>query len=266
MPSNKGSGMRALITILTYRRHKYLERVLGAAERYLCEPGPCAGRIFVNAVDPDTMAVIDKHRRAFSQVETSKENLRQGPALTALWSDTGADYILHLEDDMVTTRSGWLEPCLDFLDDHPEVGQMRVYPFTAHHVTKTNPITKRPICLDEPKTYGNEKISLMKEPAHFTFIPAITRADAAADLLPLEDTLSIGDRVDAESAARDRFHEAGWATAQLHKGPFKHIGLRSAFGGWGVGMGLHSSSRLGQMRNWCRRRLVAAAKTILVRK
>jgi len=252
---------KILITILTCHRPRYLARTLKALKELVFDPELCRVRIFINGDDPATRAVVDQYSELFEKVLSSPENLGQALALNQLWSNTEAEWILHIEDDMVATRGRWLKPALSFLDDYPRVGLLRVYPFwEIHHISRHNLITRRTIEFHPPEIIGDEKFSRMIEPAHFAFIPSLIRADALSSFLPLS---ADSERDQAENQAQRDFHKAGWETAQIHNGPFRHIGRRSVFGGWGVGFGLHPTTRLGGL--WLRfyRKAVKLAKRVL---
>lgn len=254
---------KVLITILTCHRHCYLEKTLKALEEYVYDPDLCRTRIFINGDDSDTRAVVDQYQSLFEKVLSSPENLGQAPALNQLWSETESDWILHIEDDMVATRSGWLKPALEFLDRYPRMGLLRVYPFwEMYHISRHNLITKKPIEFYPSELIGGEKFSRMIEPAHFAFVPSLIRSSALSSFLPLSAN---SERDQAENQAQRGFWEAGWETAQIHNGPFRHIGRRSVFGGWGVGFGLHPTTRVGGFRLKMHRRIVKLAKQILGR-
>ena len=252
---------KVLITILTCHRPRYLSRTLKALKEYVFDPELCRTRIFINGEEPATRGVVELYPDLFGEVISSPDNLGQAPALNRLWSETGADWILHIEDDMVATRSGWLQPALQFLDRHPRIGQLRLYPFwEIHHISRHNLITKSPIEFYPPEVIGEERFSRMIEPAHFAFIPSLIRTPALSSSLPLS---ADSERDQAENQAQRGFWEAGWETAQIHNGPFRHIGRRSVFGGWGVGFGLHPTTRIGGFRLNIHRKAVKLAKRIL---
>ena len=254
---------KVLITILTCHRPRYLSKTLKALKEQIFDPELCRARIFLNGDDPETRAVVNQYHSLFEEVLSSQENLGQAPALNQLWSETGAEWVLHIEDDMVATRGHWLEPALSFLGQYPRIGLLRVYPFwEIHHISRHNLITKNPIEFHSPELIGGEKFSRMIEPAHFAFIPSLIRADALSSFLPLS---ADSERDQAENQAQRGFHAAGWETAQIHNGPFRHIGRRSVFGGWGVGFGLHPTTRVGGFRLKMHRKAVKLAKRILGR-
>ena len=254
---------QVLITILTYRRPNYLAQTLEALERHVYTPEICRGEIFINAEDPKTRSVINRHRHLFEEVFSSPTNLHQAPALNRLWSNTSAEYILHVEDDQVATRGGWLQPALAFLHKYPNIGQLRLSPFwEAPHLARHNLITRKPIEFFPPETIEGEKFSRMREPAHLTFMVSLMKMEAIRQIVPLGID-SVRDQ--AENEAQQKFHAAGWGTAQIHNSPFLHIGRHSAFGGWGVGFGLHPSTRMGKFRLQLHRKAVKLAKRILGR-
>ncbi|MEA1927461.1 MAG: glycosyltransferase [Candidatus Auribacterota bacterium] len=254
---------KILITILTCHRPRYLSKTLKALKGYAYDPTLCRTRIFINGDDPDTRNVVNQYPDLFDKVLSSPENLGQAPALNQLWSETEADFILHIEDDMVVTRAGWLKPALEFFARYPRIGQLRLYPFwEIHHISRHNLITKKPIEFHSPEPIGEEKFSRMIEPAHFAFIPSLFRVSALSSFLPLS---ADRERDQAENQAQRGFRKAGWDTAQIHNGPFRHIGRRSVFGGWGVGFGLHPTTRAGGFRLKIHRKAVKLAKRILGR-
>lgn len=252
---------KVLITILTCQRPHYLSKTLKALKEHVFNQGICRTRIFINEEDPETRKVVNKYRYLFEEVLSSPANLGQAPALNRLWSKTESDWILHVEDDMVATRGGWLEPALYFLDRYPRIGQLRLYPFwEIRHISRHNLITRKPIQFYSPESIEKENFSRMIEPAHFAFIPSLIRSDTLSSFLPIS---ADSERDQAENEAQRGFWEAGWETAQILNGPFRHIGRRSVFGGWGVGFGLHPTTRVGKLRLQLHRKAVKLAKRIL---
>ena len=254
---------KVLITILTCRRPRYLSKTLRALKEHVFDPDLCRAKIFINGEDPATRTVVNQYHNLFEEVFTSPANLGQAPALNRLWSNPEADWILHVEDDMVATRGNWLEPALRFLDRYPRIGLLRLYPFwEIQHISRHNLITRREIKFSSPESIGDESFSRMIEPAHFAFIPSLIRTEALSSFLPLSAN---SERDQAENEAQRGFWNAGWETAQIHNGPFRHIGRRSVFGGWGVGFGLHPTTRVGKIRLRLHRKMVKLAKRILGR-
>ncbi len=252
-----------LITVLTSRRPRYLRRTLSALERNVFREDLLRTWIFVNGADPATIGVINRYRPGFDRLFLSPENLGQVPALNRLWRDLAGRRVLHVEDDMVAERGGWLESCLEFLDRNPEVGQLRLYPFWGvYHISRINLVTRRAIEFESPQKIGDEQFSLTVEPAHFAFVPSLINPAALEDIVPIEAGPL---RDQAENYAQRIFHQRGWRTAQMHDAPFRHIGRRSVFGGWGVGFGLHPTTRLGKFRLQTYRLLVGLAKKLLGR-
>jgi glycosyltransferase involved in cell wall biosynthesis len=254
---------KVLITILTCQRPRYLSKTLQALKEQVFDPDLCRAKIFINGEDPATRAVVNQYRNLFEEVLSSPTNLGQAPALNRLWSNPEADWILHVEDDMVAIRGNWLKPALDFLNRYPRIGVLRLYPFwEIHHISRHNLITRKPIEFYPRESIGGENFSRMTEPAHFSFIPSLVRADALSSFLPLS---ADRERDQAENQAQSGFWKSGWGTAQIHNGPFRHIGRRSVFGGWGVGFGLHPTTRVGKLRLRLHRKAVKVAKRILGR-
>ncbi len=249
------------ITILTCKRSDYLRKTLKGLEQFVFDPETCICRIFVNAVDTDTMQVIDDYKHLFDDVFTSDTNLRQGPALNRLWTLDDAEFILHIEDDMVAERTGWLMPSIDFMRKYSKIGQLRLFPFWNNYAALWhNLVTGKSIEFFEKEAIEKETFSRMISPHHLTFCPSLLRREAAQSVLPL----SIDDvRDQAENQAQKRFCQANWDTAQIHEAPFTHIGRESAFGGWGVGFGLHPTTRIGKARLWTQRKIVSILKRIL---
>ncbi len=252
---------QVLVTVLTYRRPAYLARTLDSIESHLFDPECCRVRIFVNAEDPETMAVIEARRHLFETVLTSPVNLMQGPALDALWKETGTPWVLHVEDDFPVLASGWLPDAIEWMERNPEVGQLRLQPWEDFYVMKTHVITKEECRLGPGEPVSGGAIHRIEPSIHFTFCPSLMPSRVVEAIRPFP-----ADRVkdEAENFAQARFHATGMATAQRLPPVFAHEGRHSAFGGWGVGFGLHpTTTRLGIAWRALRLGVVKAIKAVL---
>lgn len=250
-----------LVTVLTYRRPHYLARTLEALRTHVCEPEGLRVRVFVNAEDPETMAVLDRQAEILEEVHTSPVNLFQGPALTRLWTDPGTDWVLHVEDDFPVRRGGWLRPALSYLRDNPEVGQLRLFPWEVFSVQHRHSITREESVLGPVEVVQGERFALHVPGMHMSFCPSLMASATLARLLPLckDDRMH-----EAERFAIRRFHETGMGTAQILDPPFVHEGRRTAEGGWGHGFGLHpTTTRLGVVVRRARLGLAAFLKRLL---
>lgn len=127
--------------------------------------------------------------------------------LLALADDAGEEYFLRLEDDWEATSAAWFDDAVDLLKLSGQVRLRRSdEPVMANHrVTK-----KRINWQAQPSGH------LWSRSAHYTHNPSLMRTADAVSLTGYSDEID---------AAR-RYHDAGWASAQLIPGVFRHLGHR----------------------------------------
>lgn len=256
----EGGSPEVLITVLTYRRAHYLGPTLESIREHLFDPERHRLRVFVNAPDPETEAVLKQYDSMLDLVYRSQENLYQGPPLTTLWSESPAPWVLHIEDDFPVRFGGWLEPALEFLRENPDIGQLRLGHWNHPSMKRVHSITREPWDFDPPVSVDGLSFARMNPAAPLTFNPCLLSSQARASFLPLPSDRQMDE---AERAAQTGFHQSGLATAQLLESPFEHVGRIKADGTWGWGFGLHPNTRLGGAVRSLRLGSAKLAKAIL---
>ena len=196
------------IGVLTGLRPALLHRTLTAMRDKQGDVWESATRVVVhNTGDAETAAVLDMfewderltlHGELLSIAEASQHLLR-------LAGEADNPFYMRLEDDWEATAATWIDDACALLE---RVGQVRLRHWEEPVLTKHR-VTKKWINWQELPT-GH----LIAESAHFTHNPS---------LMYTWDAVALGGYTDEIDAAR-RMHEAGWASAQLVPGVFRHLG------------------------------------------
>lgn len=192
-----------IVTLLTGRRPDLLARTLHSLEDTDLEIV-----VFINdaKVGDATWEVVEQSARV-GDVASWLEWRSLSDAMNRIASfvsDNAADsdgYWLHLEDDWELTRPLDLTTAQNFLDEHPEVGQVRLRR-TDDGASPRNYLTRKRIVWEgDGIKVGN---------AHATWNPAIQRTSAAA-VYPVTGEV-------------DFMRRMPQTNAQAFPGHFRHIG------------------------------------------
>lgn len=199
------------ITVLTGRRPALLEQTLRSMAERQTEVWEMATRTVVhNGGDPETADVLDRYE--WHDRKTLQGRLRTIGEASQYLLKQAADadnlYVMRLEDDWEATSSVWLQDAVALLD---EVGQVRLRHYDEP-VLRKHRVTKEPIVW-RTQTSGHK----VTRSAHFTHNPNLMRT---------WDAVSLGGYEDEMDATR-RYHEAGWKSAQLVPGVFRHLGHKN---------------------------------------
>lgn len=161
--------------------------------------------------------VILSHRRQTNPQATEL-------LLKAAVQQLGADYVLHLEDDWwlhlsddsdahgarVTDRQcGWLGDAIFVLENHADVGQVRLRRQDDYEPETYHWVTGAPIVRESKGSYELSNL-------HCTYNPALWRAEAALGAFP-----GPGEYRDEQASMRC-YDQAGWRSASLIPGVFMH--------------------------------------------
>lgn len=124
------------------------------------------------------------------------------------------DYVLFLEDDWVSIESlsKNLSKIMYFMDNHPEVGQMRLRSM-EEQVSRKERMTAKKIIWEE-----SEIPNIYISDAHWTFNPCITRASVIRDMDPTGYGIH----------AIRNYHKLEMRTAKYVGYCFAHIGYQRA--------------------------------------
>lgn len=156
-----------VVTLLTGRRPDLLQKTLASLEGSGIEI-----EAFVNGADAESLKVVHDSGMV-NGIHQWKEWLGIADAMNevAEWVAGGEDgYWLHLEDDWELTAPLDLSTAQAFLDEHPEVGQVRLRR-RDDGASHRNYLTKRRI------NWQGEGIKIGN--AHATWNPALQRTSAA---------------------------------------------------------------------------------------
>lgn len=186
-----------IVTLLTGRRPDLLAKTLASLEGSGIEPD-----IFVNGADPESLQVVHDSG-IVNGLHTWPEWLGIGAAMSrvAEWVQGEDGYWLHLEDDWELTNPLDLSTAQAFLDEHPEVGQVRLRR-RDDGASHRNYLTKRRI------NWQGEGIKIGN--AHATWNPALQRT-SAAQVYPVTGEV-------------DFMRKMPQINAQTNPGHFRHLG------------------------------------------
>jgi hypothetical protein len=202
------SGVTLTIAVLTGRRPDLLAKTLDTFTTHHPDIWESASRtVFHNSGDPATAEVLDRYRWQDRQTHHG-ELLGIGQASNRLSEqalDTGADYILRLEDDWLADPVDWLNDAVDLAD---RFGQVRLRRLSETRATRCL-ICRKPI------RWVQDGGHLATADAHYTYNPTLMSRDQFAAVLPHKD----------ERDDRRRFH--GRPIAQHVPGVFAHAEGRS---------------------------------------
>jgi len=202
------------IGLLTGGRPDLLRRTVDTL-RVAC-PGLLEESVVIallNGDDPQTAKYLDGLPFLDEQVRHTGGVLPIGPAVSRLMAAFGerreVGTILHLEDDWAadTATPPWLERVRAILDEHPEVGQVRLR-HREERVLTHHMVTRRAIRWEHQPDF------LLAPSAHYTLNPSLIRARDLPAIFPCR----------SEEDAQRHFLRAGFATAQWLPGVFRHIG------------------------------------------
>lgn len=198
------------IGVLTGMRPDLLAQTLEAFSSRQPDLWQSAIKVVVhNTGDRPTREVLDEyewddrltlHGELRSIAEASEQ-------LLAVADDAGQEYFLRLEDDWEATSAAWWNDAVELLK---KAGQVRLRR-SDEKVLATHRVTKQQIIWKQQPS-GH----LWSRSAHYTHNPSLMRT---------ADAVSLSGYSDEIDAAR-RYLEAGWATAQLVPGVFRHLGHR----------------------------------------
>jgi glycosyltransferase involved in cell wall biosynthesis/predicted O-methyltransferase YrrM len=205
---------RLAITFLTGRRLALFRQTVESLRAALPIPlEQLFTIVMVNSNDPDTARYVEELGFVHERIDHHQNVERVGPATTRLILAAArradVDYILHMEDDWraSTENPGWLARAFEILEQHPEIGQVRLRRSDETVLTR-HMITAQPIA------WENHADIRVARSAHYTFNPSVIRRTDALRIFPARD----------EREAQERFLRTGLATAQLIPGVFTHIG------------------------------------------
>jgi hypothetical protein len=186
-----------IVTLLTGRRPDLLAKTLASLEGSNLEID-----FFVNGADPESLQVVHDSGRV-NGLHTWPEWLGIGAAMSrvAEWVQGEDGYWLHLEDDWELTEPLDLSTAQTFLDEHPEVGQIRLRR-RDDGASHRNYLTKRRI------NWQGEGIKIGN--AHATWNPALQRT-SAAQVYPVTGEV-------------DFMRKMPQINAQTNPGHFRHLG------------------------------------------
>jgi hypothetical protein len=186
-----------IVTLLTGRRPDLLAKTLASLEGSGIEPD-----IFVNGADPESLQVVHESG-IVNGLHHWSEWLGIGAAMSrvAEWVQGEDGYWLHLEDDWELTNPLDLRTAQTFLDEHPEVGQIRLRR-RDDGASYRNYLTKRRI------NWQGEGIKIGN--AHATWNPALQRT-SAAQVYPVTGEV-------------DFMRKMPQINAQTNPGHFRHLG------------------------------------------
>lgn len=199
--------MSLLVTVLTGKRPKLLERTLRSVEERHPELAAARWLVLHNGGDRETSEVLLRSQIPL-QIETSPTFLDIGMATSLLFrraQTIDAETLLHLEDDWVADPGDFLSKGLALLDDVFQVRLRRV----TEKVLRIHMVTHKPI------VWKPVAGAWLTSDAHYTMNPSLIRL---ADLRH-------GFPATGEQHAQRKFHKAGKRkVAQILPGIFCHIG------------------------------------------
>jgi hypothetical protein len=122
---------------------------------------------------------------------------------------SGAQYVLHLEDDWLTRsrEMSWLTRAHRILEERSDVGQVRLR-HIGERVLRHHMLTGKVIDWQEDRGYR------FAAAAHFTFNPNLLRAKDVSRIYPC----------DSEAHAQKNYMRTAYGSAQLVPGVFCHLG------------------------------------------
>lgn len=187
--------MSIFYSMLTGRRPDLLTKTLRAL--------PWKPTVYVNDLphDPQSAEIA---ANAGCRVEGWEGWLGVQDSMTRIAAQVKGDYWVHIEDDWQHTRPIHLPDCVRFLEDHPEVGQIR-FRKMGDGASRRNYITRQRI-----EWHGS---GIVTGNAHATWNPSIIRSEDAA-LYPVSGEVEFMEKMAAKYPKN----------ASLLPGSFVHLG------------------------------------------
>ena len=173
-------------------------------------------------------------------VYQSRNNLYDVLALNFLvrkGEEINAKYVMHLEDDMLFYDTGFIDPCIEFLENNSDCGYVRIlkYDFndkakydkladhpekdTANHQRHYNNVSKENLMWSKKMRFG--KFDFYKNNWHWYNFPSICRIDVLKKILPKSDCYPLQP---FEGDLMKNYHDLNLRTGIMDKGVVTHIG------------------------------------------
>lgn len=202
------------VTVLTYRRPAYLERVLKSFFEVNREILECLSMIVLvqGSKGEETDHVINKYKEHFYHVIYSGSNIGVAAGYSRVMMEAlklKSSYIIHLEDDFLSNESlsPYLSELVGLLKKADNVGCIRLRSL-KNNVLNYNMVSGK------RTNYKRVTKNIAVGNAHFTFNPTITKSEV------IEKIIS----VTSEERAMEKYHKLGLKTGQLLAECFTHIG------------------------------------------
>ncbi|MCK4328201.1 hypothetical protein KAX02_00005 [candidate division WOR-3 bacterium] len=202
------------VTVLTYRRPAYLERVLKSFFEVNREILECLSMIVLvqGSKGEETDHIINKHKEHFYHVIYSGSNIGVAAGYSRVMMEAlelKPSYIIHLEDDFLSNESlsPYLSELVELLKKADNVGCIRLR-------SVKNKVLSYNMVSGKGTKYRRVTRNIVVGNAHFTFNPTITKSEV------IEKIIS----VTSEERAMEKYHQLGLETGQLLAECFTHIG------------------------------------------
>lgn len=173
------------VAFITYNRPHYF---LPTLESFIEKNEPALDRFLIYIIvqgkhpDPETNQIVDRFSDHIHEAIYPGANLGVAGGYARLMKpclETGAPYIIHIQDDFITRTPLYLylDELITCLENHPDMGFVRLRSI-KDRVNDYNIISRRKI--------RSRRVSpnIIKHNGHFTFNPTITRTEVIRRLIP----------------------------------------------------------------------------------